>query len=328
MSAQAQLGAEVLRDVSRSFYLSLRLLPSGFRAPASVGYLLARLSDTIADAGSVDSSLRVELLDALGVLVATGTAPTPTEGLWKRLRTLTSDPGVTLGEAVLLTRGAEVVSWLSALPVEAQEHVRKVIEIILTGQGWDLTRFAGPGVVRLQDDEELEGYTYQVAGCVGEFWTRIGFLDSPKFARAEATKMEAMGRAYGQGLQLINILRDVPEDLERGRCYLPGVSGLTPEELMPELSRWQERADLLLDQGLEYCDQLRGHRAGVASGLPVLLGKLTLARLRRASWDDLEARVKVTRSEVKKAGWLALRACMGSKPGRWRKACERLLEGN
>jgi farnesyl-diphosphate farnesyltransferase len=212
--------------------------------------------------------------------------------------------------------------------VEAQEHVRKVIEIIITGQGWDLTRFAESGVVRLQQDEELEGYTYQVAGCVGEFWTRIGFLDSPKFARAGAAEMEAMGRAYGQGLQLINILRDVPEDLERGRCYLPGASGLTPEALMPEMSRWQDRADVLLDQGLEYCDQLRGCRAGVASGLPVLLGKLTLARLRRASWGDLVARVKVTRAEVKKAGWLAFRASMGAKPGRWKKACERLLEGN
>nr|MBR9810877.1 squalene/phytoene synthase family protein [bacterium] len=45
------LSRKVLKDVSRSFYLSLRFLPKGFRAPTSIGYLLARASDTIADVG-------------------------------------------------------------------------------------------------------------------------------------------------------------------------------------------------------------------------------------------------------------------------------------
>ena len=53
----------VLKEVSRSFYLSLRFLPGGFRAPVSLGYLLARASDTIADAGEWSVGERRELLN-------------------------------------------------------------------------------------------------------------------------------------------------------------------------------------------------------------------------------------------------------------------------
>jgi len=53
VAMQANLSRKVLKDVSRSFYLSLRFLPEGFRTPTSLGYLLARASDTIADAGEL-----------------------------------------------------------------------------------------------------------------------------------------------------------------------------------------------------------------------------------------------------------------------------------
>ena len=62
VAMQSGLARKVLKDVSRSFYLSLRFLPPGFRAPASLGYLLARLSDTIADAGGASPEDRKRLL--------------------------------------------------------------------------------------------------------------------------------------------------------------------------------------------------------------------------------------------------------------------------
>ncbi len=40
---------QILRGVSRSFDLSIRLLPSALQSPVAIGYLLARATDTVAD---------------------------------------------------------------------------------------------------------------------------------------------------------------------------------------------------------------------------------------------------------------------------------------
>src|SRR3569832_1466559 len=52
----------LLKGVSRSFYVSVRLLPPGLRRPVAVGYLLARTSDTIADAPGLDAATRLQML--------------------------------------------------------------------------------------------------------------------------------------------------------------------------------------------------------------------------------------------------------------------------
>src|SRR5256886_16708799 len=57
-----ELRGRVLRSVSRSFYLSLRILPAGLREPLSLAYLLARATDTIADTPEPPVALRTEAL--------------------------------------------------------------------------------------------------------------------------------------------------------------------------------------------------------------------------------------------------------------------------
>ncbi len=275
----------VLKEVSRSFYLSLRFLPKAFRAPVSLGYLLARASDTIADAGDWTVKERRELLAAFVGWVNGG----------ERLA-MPKAPGLSDGERVLLSRLDDCVSGLQELPEWQQESVRKVVGIITEGQGWDLDRFEGEGVVGLQSDEELRDYTYQVAGCVGGFWTEIGFGVDSRFARASREEMMAWGQAYGRSLQLINILRDVPEDWGNGRCYLPGVRN--KGDLMAERQRWIAEARDGLEQAGRYAEALNGRRLRFATVLPALIGRETLARLEQADWNAWEARVKVSRRDV------------------------------
>src|SRR5437667_5387507 len=59
------LRGSILASVSRSFYLSIRLLPKKLRDPVSLGYLLARASDTIADTTELPIELRTEKLRLL-----------------------------------------------------------------------------------------------------------------------------------------------------------------------------------------------------------------------------------------------------------------------
>src|SRR5438445_13558859 len=103
----------------------------------------------------------------------------------------------------------------------------------------DLEYFAGATaaqIVALQTEQELDDYTYRVAGCVGEFWTRICRAHLFPTASLDESLLLANGVRFGKGLQLVNILRDLPVDLRQGRCYLPEVqlrrSGLTPGALL------------------------------------------------------------------------------------------------
>ena len=190
---------------------------------------------------------------------------------------------------------------LAGLSEAEQKSIRKVVGIITEGQTWDLVRFDGSGVTGLKDDAELRHYTYQVAGCVGEFWTEIGFATDDDFATRSQGEMNELGQAYGRSLQLINILRDVPEDLANGRIYLP--NAMSREELMSARGPWIEEALAGLASAGKYAAALNGKRMRFGTILPALIGRETLLRLQESSWEEWEKKVKVTRAEVRGMMW-------------------------
>ena len=323
----ADLGTDILRDVSRSFYLTLRLLPSEFRAPLSLGYLLARLSDTIADAGNLGLSRRQALLDRFSIIMSESGKNSEESLFASSLPGELKESGLARGEWDLVLRVADCFEWLRSIEEKFSNRIRKVVKTIIQGQAWDLRRFAGDSAVRLSEDQELETYAYQVAGSVGEFWTEIGFLCSDRFSREDRLTLKQWGVNYGKGLQLVNILRDVPEDLARGRCYLPGGDSIEIEVLREELPRWQQRARELLADGFRYTSTLRGSRLRMSTGLPALLGMRTLDQLEGVSWSELQKRVKVSRRAVKFAFLGAYVRSIPWLPGSWmgeyRRACQR-----
>jgi farnesyl-diphosphate farnesyltransferase len=285
-----ELEKEVLRDVSRSFYLTLRALPKEMRPAVSVAYLLARASDTIADCEAPRSE-REELLCEFQRQLTGGAG-----GAFLRSAIeLAEGNGLKDGERVLMRRLGEVFAWLSRLQRWEQDAVQKVVSTITEGQQWDLQYFSEDRVVTVESEDELLRYCYLVAGCVGEFWTEIGFGSNARFANRPVEEMTRLGQNYGCGLQLVNILRDVTEDRQRGRNYLPG-----PRE------EWFSKAEAFLQDGLTYSRAVRSPRARLATVLPVLLGLETLALLRTATEDELAVGVKVSRRAVRRCSVKAL----------------------
>ena len=84
--------------------------------------------------------------------------------------------------------------------------------------------------VQIEDLEALSRYCYQVAGSVGEMMSPLLNVTSP-----EATQFAI---DLGLGMQITNICRDVLEDAERGRVYLPSEwlyeHELTPEDILQQ----------------------------------------------------------------------------------------------
>ena len=305
-----ELLTSLLRDVSRSFYLTMRMLPSPVRRQISLAYLLARTTDTIADTEMADVSSRLQILAALRERIrGRDSAPLP-------LAQLRGRQGLP-AERMLLERCEDSLRLLLELDQADGRLVRDVLEVIISGQELDLKRFgaaAGDHIVALQTAEELDDYTYRVAGCVGEFWTKMCAVHLWPGAGLEGESLTRQGVRFGKGLQLVNILRDLPQDLRKGRCYVPWqlltAAGLAPTDLLSAQNeaRFRPAYDPLLAlaeghlaAGWEYTGSLpkRQVRLRLACAWPVLIGARTLRKLRQENVLDATRRVKVSRPEVR-----------------------------
>ncbi len=294
---------DVLRGVSRSFYLSLRVLPAGMRLPAAVAYLLARAADTIADTRALPPQDRLALLAAFREALHGSDARAGSDNFWKGLGG--QSEGVSRSEAELVQGIAKVLGLMEALPEDDRAAVRGVVSTLTEGMNLDLETFPPEGsgqLSALKTPEHLDRYTYLVAGCVGEFWTALSLAHNRSLRHWDQSEMSRLGVRFGKALQLTNVLRDVPRDLRIGRCYLPEADlkdvGLVPKDLTqpvnaalarPVLVSWIKTALGHFEAAEAYLLAIPGRciRLRLAALWPILLGLATLSILaRNAHWLD------------------------------------------
>jgi farnesyl-diphosphate farnesyltransferase len=241
-STRAFLLGPLLKGVSRSFYLTLRILPAGMRDPIGLAYLLARAADTIADTALIPPEQRLALLLALREQV---NGATDNGELARRLASEVAGQQTQSDEKVLLESIAPALDVLSQLDDADRAAVREIVTTLTTGMEFDLRTFpdeCSGRIVALREWDELDRYTYLVAGCVGEFWTKMTYAHMPGTLKADAATMLDRGVSFGKALQMTNVLRDCGKDLRIGRCYLPSTMldrfGLTPAVLLqPDASK-------------------------------------------------------------------------------------------
>ena len=297
----------LLRGVSRSFYVSIRLLPAPLRGPIAVAYLLARAADTLADTADLPADERRTHLQTWAGAVEGRVPAADVASLAGSFAPLQQDHK----ERDLIVALPHCLSWLDELAPADREDVRAVLRHITRGQALDIERFAQGSPPRALDSaEQLHEYTYLVAGCVGEFWTDLCFRHLPAFARLPQQEMRELGRGFGMALQLVNILRDAGADLAAGRCYFPAdelaAAGIAPQDILNDPARfevvwkrWHAHAQHGLDLGMRYADAVNSRRVRAASAMPALLAARTLALMRSAGPQRLKHKVKVPRHEVR-----------------------------
>jgi farnesyl-diphosphate farnesyltransferase len=342
---------DLLKATSRSFYLTLRVLPAAVRPQIGLAYLLARTTDTIADTEILPVEQRLDALQKLRERIL-GQSSAPLDfGVLAQNQNLSA-------EKLLLEKVEASLAALKEFPDADQKLIRDVLATITSGQELDLRRFGRwgetPGepvlahghhpdsaredsrptnqIIALETAAELDDYTYRVAGCVGEFWTRICRAHLFPQAKLDEKQFIADGIRFGKGLQIVNILRDLPADLKKGRCYLPleklRPAGLSPENLLsPEneakfLPLFRNHLDLAeshLAAGWNYTNTLPfgQFRVRLACAWPILIGLRTIEKLRAANAIGLQQRVKVSRGEVR---GIMLRSALASPlPFAWRR---------
>ncbi|MEO5802600.1 MAG: phytoene/squalene synthase family protein [Verrucomicrobiota bacterium] len=312
----SELLTSLLKEVSRSFYLTMRVLPGAIRSQISLAYLLARTTDTIADTEIISAERRLQALEKLRArILGTGAARLDFGELARHQ--------ASSGEKVLLERCEDSLALLLQFSKDDRQRIREVLDTITSGQELDLKRFAGANekqIVALQTESELDDYTYRVAGCVGEFWTKtclahqFSNLEIHDDENLSENSFEELGVRFGKGLQLVNILRDLPRDLRNGRCYLPADKlaevGLAPADLLqpvnetklhPLYHRYLDLAESHLAAGWKYTNLIpRGQmRLRLACAWPILIGAMMMGKLRSTNILNPAHHVKVSRGEVK-----------------------------
>lgn len=288
---------QLLKGVSRSFYLSIRFLPTTIRPCIALGYLMARASDTIADANSLAATDRLQILNQLRSQLFTIGANLR-RGLKDCAERQPDGP-----ERLLLERIEPVLAWVGRLPPNDQKLLLEVLQNIMRGQILDIERFELASSFRaLRSSDELEEYTYLVAGSVGEFWTKLCLQAWSRYSRVDDQGIITLGIEYGKGLQLVNILRDYPSDVQLGRSYLPVAGALSTDlKVDPLFQEWHAIARRYLESGAKYVRLIRPIRVRFACALPVLIGIDTLDKMK--SMPPLGQKIKVSRGRVY---WLML----------------------
>jgi len=305
---------DLLKKVSRLFYTTLAVVPADVRDQVGLAYLFARAADTIADTELIDRPRRLGFLNRLREQVLREQVD------WSEIRAIQQAVGLVQqasAERILLERLDECFRLLLACSPEDRHRIQRVMTTLTQGMEMDLNLFPGSSVedlAALKTLDDLDRYTYHVAGCVGEFWTDLMCAHRKALANWDIQHMSDVGVRFGKGLQLTNIVKDIAHDLQKGRCYVPEMMldevGLKPQDLVdqnslsrlrPVLSKLVRLAVEHLDQGWLYTMSIPRHetRLRLACMWPILSAGESL-RLVMNSPDLLNpaVKVKITRGKV------------------------------
>ncbi|SNX28985.1 farnesyl-diphosphate farnesyltransferase [Polynucleobacter meluiroseus] len=212
----------ILSSVSRTFALTIPLLPPQIEKVIGNTYLLCRTIDTIEDATELTPSEKQDLSQLfLDTVLAKRPDQAFVETCLQSLKHHTNQD-----ELDLIAHTPTVLRILYSCSLEEQAAVYRCITIMSTGMSY----FHGKqGREGLEDLREFEKYCYVVAGVVGELLTAIFSAYSPAF-KQRIQGHEQLAISFGQALQMTNILKDAEEDKARGVSWKP--AQLSQKELL------------------------------------------------------------------------------------------------
>ncbi len=207
---------EVLTQTSRTFVIPISRLEGSLNHVVMAAYLCMRSIDEIEDHPILPKEDKIRLLRSVGKqILNTETPLSPLFSEWDDML-----PEVTV----------RIDDWLLLIPSEITEKVRYFVSKMAFGMAdWTERNW----VVRTEED--LDDYTYYVAGLVGELlstlWKWHDGIDTAK----------NLAVSFGRGLQAVNIIRNRSEDQERGVSFYP--DGWTQERMIQYAKKQLSQAD-------------------------------------------------------------------------------------
>ncbi|QKG85599.1 phytoene/squalene synthase family protein [Kroppenstedtia pulmonis] len=246
---------EMLRATSRTFFIPINRLRSDLKDAVASAYLCMRAIDEIEDHLELSSEVKVELLRDVSQILG---KPFDGSELNKVFEPYQSHlPEVTL----------RMADWAILTPATIRSEVYSSTATMAEGMAdWVARKW------RVDNEEDLDQYTFYVAGLVGLLLNDIWKW----YDRTEADRDLAV--AYGRGLQAVNILRNRKEDLARGVDYFP--DGWEMKDMFAYARRNLQLADAYIKdippgQILDFCKIPLTLAHGTLTALEAGQGKLS-----------------------------------------------------
>lgn len=262
---------QMLKKTSRTFYIPIRLLKKDLRHAVASAYLVYRAIDEIEDHEELSNETIADILSQLAELFK---EPFTEEEYFAIIDPIKNQlPEVSV----------RLVDWLHASPEGAEPLIREIGSEMAYGmskwaeKNWDI-----------QTKEDLDEYTYYVAGIVGILLSQLWDWSYGY----EYDEELALG--FGRGLQAVNILRNQDEDMdERGVNFVP--NGWTRDDLF-------NYADVNLAKADAYIETLTEKSTILFCKLPLAFAHKSLAAMKegreKMSREEVEQTVKEVQDEV------------------------------
>ncbi|WP_430788963.1 squalene/phytoene synthase family protein [Virgibacillus flavescens] len=251
---------QILKLTSRTFYIPISLLKPVLKDTVGSAYLCMRAIDEIEDHEMLDAKIKQNLLQSVSILLKDNEFD---NNAYLEL----VDPYKEQLPEVTMRLG----DWVTFCPDEIVGKIKESTSIMASGMAkwvekdWEI-----------KTKEDLDDYTYYVAGLVGVMLSDIwNWYDGTETDRDLAI-------AYGRGLQIVNILRNQEEDKERGVSFVP--DSWTREDLFVYTEKNLALAD-------EYMKDIKNRNILLFCRIPLALAKRTLKALKGG-------REKISRNEV------------------------------
>jgi len=296
----------LLQNVSRTFALTIPVLPAGLREPVSNGYLLCRIIDTIEDDPALNLQQKRKFSSQFTRVV---TGEESAEKFAGELAKILSDV-TTPAEHELIQLTPAVIGITHSFNQQQREALSSCVQIMAEGMLHFQEKDTSSG---LDDMAEMEHYCYVVAGVVGEMLTKL-FCDYSPAIAINKQEMMALSKRFGQGLQMTNILKDIWDDYDRGACWLPrsifnnqgfDLKNLTLNQRSLEFEQGLEQliaiAQNQLSDALQYTVLIPRNETGIRNFCLWALGMavLTIRKLNKHKNFSDGNQVKITRRSVK-----------------------------
>jgi farnesyl-diphosphate farnesyltransferase len=192
-----------LKETSRTFYLPVVRLPSGLREAVACGYLCMRGLDEIEDHPGLSNSAKVDLLGRLSLA-------------FQGQSSVDAFDRAPIDQALQPHRGSlpdvslRLADWAMLAPAAIAPRIWETVSAMADRMAY----WAGVNW-RIGSLEDLDRYTFGVAGSVGILLCDLlAFFEGAQVDRSQAL-------LFGRGLQIVNIVRNRPEDLARGIDFFP-----------------------------------------------------------------------------------------------------------
>ncbi len=212
-SSDLRYQAAILPGVSRTFALTIPVLPERLARVMTNAYLLCRLADTIEDDVGLDNEQK-STFHARFVAVVEGREPA---GPFAAALLPLLSQRVLPAERDLVAHADAVIRVTHGFSAAERAALTRCVRIMCSGMP-EFQR--NKSLAGLADVAELGSYCYYVAGVVGEMCTELFCLHCRELVPQRDALLK-LAVSFGQGLQMTNILKDIWDDRQAGACWLP-----------------------------------------------------------------------------------------------------------